>query len=79
MGWRSARAALVAVDPWESAVHGRFERSHRDAVGVSAIDPGAVGDVSEEALQRAVLKLLGLKQFIDNIKSRFAAVQALRS
>ncbi|NKE58587.1 AAA family ATPase [Lentzea sp. PSKA42] len=38
-----------------------------------------VGDVSEGALQRAVLELLGLKRLTDNVKSRFAAVQALRS
>ncbi|WP_461120310.1 AAA domain-containing protein [Saccharothrix stipae] len=33
----------------------------------------------EEALQRAVLELLGLKRLTDNVKNRFAAVQALRS
>ncbi|MCS7482052.1 AAA domain-containing protein [Umezawaea endophytica] len=37
------------------------------------------GQRGEEALQRAVLELLGLKRLTDNVKNRFAAVQALRS
>ncbi|XVS66404.1 AAA domain-containing protein [Actinosynnema sp. CA-299493] len=37
------------------------------------------GSKGEEALQRAVLELLGLKRLTDNVKNRFAAVQTLRS
>ncbi|MFJ6673280.1 AAA domain-containing protein [Actinosynnema sp. NPDC091369] len=37
------------------------------------------GSGEEEALQRAVLELLGLKRLTDNVKNRFAAVQAIRS
>lgn len=40
---------------------------------------GQDGNAGEEALQRAVLELLGLKRLTDNVKNRFAAVQALRS
>jgi very-short-patch-repair endonuclease len=41
----------------------------------------AEGDrnTGEEALQRAVLELLGLKRLTDNVKKRFAAVGVLRS
>ncbi|MGW0520764.1 AAA domain-containing protein [Crossiella sp. NPDC003009] len=37
------------------------------------------GNTGEEALQRAVLDLLGLKRLTDNVKNRFAAVWPLRS
>ncbi|MEU8631949.1 AAA domain-containing protein [Amycolatopsis sp. NPDC048633] len=37
------------------------------------------GNLGEEALQRAVLELLGLKRLTDNVKIRFAAVRATRS
>lgn len=37
------------------------------------------GNTGEEALQRAVLEMLGLKRLTDNVKNRFAAVQALRT
>jgi hypothetical protein len=37
------------------------------------------GNRGEEALQRAVLDLLGLKRLTDNVKSRFAVVRVLRS
>lgn len=37
------------------------------------------GDLGEEALQRAVLELLGLKRLTDNVKSRLAAVRVLQS
>ncbi|WP_367130326.1 AAA domain-containing protein [Saccharothrix sp. HUAS TT1] len=37
------------------------------------------GSTGGEALQRAVLELLGLKRLTDNVKNRFAAVHALRS
>ncbi|MFT7841234.1 AAA domain-containing protein [Saccharothrix sp. BKS2] len=37
------------------------------------------GNTGQEALRRAVLELLGLKRLTDNVKNRFAAVQALRS
>jgi very-short-patch-repair endonuclease len=36
------------------------------------------GNSGEEALQRAVLELIGLKRLTDNVKSRFAVVQVLR-
>ncbi|MFK0245659.1 AAA domain-containing protein [Amycolatopsis azurea] len=37
------------------------------------------GDRGEEALQRAVLDLLGLKRLTENVKNRFAEVWSLRS
>jgi very-short-patch-repair endonuclease len=37
------------------------------------------GNIGEEALQRAVLELLGLKRLTDNVKNRFAAIQTIRS
>ncbi|MFC3450937.1 AAA domain-containing protein [Amycolatopsis speibonae] len=37
------------------------------------------GDKGQEALQRAVLELLGLKRLTDNVKNRFAEVWTLRS
>ncbi|WP_372666217.1 AAA domain-containing protein [Amycolatopsis kentuckyensis] len=37
------------------------------------------GNSGEEALQRAVLELFGLKRLTDNVKNRFAAVQTVRS
>ncbi|QFZ18823.1 AAA domain-containing protein [Saccharothrix syringae] len=37
------------------------------------------GNPGGEALQRAVLELLGLKRLTDNVKNRFAAVRALMS
>ncbi|MBY8854037.1 hypothetical protein K7G98_39740, partial [Saccharothrix sp. MB29] len=37
------------------------------------------GNTGGEALQRAVLEMLGLKRLTDNVKNRFAAVQVLRA
>ena len=36
------------------------------------------GHVGEEASRRAVLELLGLKRLTDNVRSRFAAIEAVR-
>ncbi|MBP2335030.1 very-short-patch-repair endonuclease [Saccharothrix coeruleofusca] len=37
------------------------------------------GNLGQEASRRAVLELLGLKRLTDNVRSRFVAVEALRS
>jgi hypothetical protein len=37
------------------------------------------GNTGGEALQRAVLEVLGLKRLTDNVENRFAAVQVLRA